>query len=67
MFTLLQPFSTAVVRFGFNPVSYSEDESIGSVNLGVSFLEGSFGGAAISVQLSLDTTSDTAQGEYMIV
>lgn len=59
-------FSSAVVRFGFNPVSYSEAESVGSVNLGVAFLEGSFGNAPISVQLSLNTASGTAQGEHIM-
>ena len=56
-------FYTAVVTFGFSPASYTVDESVGVVNLGVSFLEGSFGSAPISVRLLLDTTNDTAQGQ----
>ena len=67
MFTCCNPSHPAVVRFGFNPDSYSEAESAGSVNLGVSFLEGNFGSAPISVQLSLNTASGTAQGEYLLI
>ena len=49
--------------FGFNPDNYSEPESAGTVDIGVSFLMGSFGTAPISVQLLLETSDGTAQGQ----
>lgn len=52
----------AVVVFGFNPDSYTVDESAGTVNIGVEFLMGSFGTALISVQLTLSTLDGTANG-----
>ena len=51
----------SVLTFGFDPIVYSESESVGSLNLGVSFISGDAG--QFVPHLNASTVDGTATGK----
>ena len=55
-------FNFSVLTFGFEPTEYSVSESAGSVDLGISFINGYAGEFVPHVNVS--TVDGTATGKY---